>query len=513
MPNVFDQFDQKSENPFDQFDTDTGGNDAKQGNSGGGAPAAIPPASPIGKRLAEGFLDPIYGAAQIADKAINPIRQMISPGASSMEDVIRERDANYHAPEGVDWARMAGNVANPVSWAGGGVPGLTRAGAAAAHGALQAGLAPVSPDGNFAERKVEQAGAGAVAGRVLSKALAGLTPTAAAKELMDRGVQPTVGQSLGGIFNTTEQKLTSVPFVGDAITYARNRAQKEFERAALNEATGGPVMNFTGKTLDDANDHAKRLYESVVPYLRPTREAVQNVQQSLRDAMANPELIDQNKQVLMGLVTKYFSNLGQLVGPSIKVLDSELGNLARKYNAGDPQSKVLAHEIWKLQQGFREGLETGLTGEQAATLHQANATWRNLIPFNKAASARADERITPRALQKAMARQQGKDVTMANIDPLVDNAVAVLPSTIPDSGTAGRAMLGGGALVGGGTLGVLPQMLGAGAVAGLGATRPVQRAIMGNTAWQRTLGPMDGGLAAAIAAALRGQNNKENPNE
>ena len=45
-------------------------------------------------------------------------------------------------------------------------------------------------------------------------------------------------------------------------------------------------------------------------------------------------------------------------------------------------------------------------------------------------------RFTPRALQKAMARQQHKDVTMANIDPLVDSAVKVLPNNIPDSGTA-----------------------------------------------------------------------------
>ncbi len=506
---------------------------------------AIPEASPVGKRLAEGFLDPIYGVAQIADKAINPIRQLVAPGAASMEDVIRERDANYQAPEGFDVARMVGNVANPVSWAGGGVPGLTRAGAAAAHGALQAGLAPVSPDGNFAEQKVEQAGMGAVAGRVLSKALAGLTPTKEAAALMDRGVQPTVGQSLGGMANTFEQKLTSVPFVGDAITYARNRAQKEFEAAVLQRAvdTNPPTPDRFGivpratkgapRTLDEANAIASQKFNAVVPHLTQDIGTWADPQIVAAKAASNPEMTDQNLKILNGVVTDWFdpAKLSRLDAEGLKKLDSQLGFLVRKYAGGSPADKTLADELRNVQAAYRDNLNRLLPedmrgysmfppkGEEfhgpvkKGALDEANTAWAKLVPINKAASRRADERITPRALQRAMASQARQDVSRMPVDNLVDNAVAVLPSTIPDSGTAGRAMLGGGALVGGGTLGVLPQMLGAGAVAGLGATRPVQRAIMGNTAWQRTLGPMDGGLTAAIAAALRGQITRKNSNE
>ena len=190
-------------------------------------------------RAATGFADPIVGAGQIADRyLVNPIRQAISPGATSMEDVTRERDASYNAPEGFDAARMAGNVANPLSWGGG--AGVARA---AVAGAAQGGLTPVAADANFAAEKAKQAGLGAAGGAVLTKALSGLRATPEARELMDQGIQPTVGQSLGGMANRVEQKLSSVPFVGDAINYARNRAQGEFEARYLKRALGSAARS------------------------------------------------------------------------------------------------------------------------------------------------------------------------------------------------------------------------------------------------------------------------------
>jgi hypothetical protein len=493
-----------------------------------------PPAS-VKERMVQGFLDPIVGAGQIAEKipGLVQARKFLTGSDTGMADVVRhgvgnyKGEAEYVAPEGVDWARMGGNVANPVTWLGGGA-GVLRA---AGQGAVQAGLAPVSPDANFLFEKAKQTGMGAAGGAILAKVLRGFTPTSEAQALMDRGIQPTFGQSKGGLANTVEQKLTSVPFVGDAINYARNRAQREFEAAAVKRAMGdGPEQaqtipqqlqqlftkeripgtsvqverstRYAPTTLDEANDWAGRLYKETVPNLKPTGEAVAGVQQSVREAMQNPELIDQNKQVLSGIAQKYFANFGKMNGDEIKRLDSELGALARKYNAGDPQSKVLAQEIWKLQHAFRTGLEAGLSDADAIALRVANRSYRNLVPINKAASTRADEKITPRSLQKAMARQAGVDVSRMPPDGLVDSAVKVLPSNIPDSGSAGRVLLGGGVA---GLAGSLPAYIGAGGAAYAGAYRPVQRAMVGNTAWQKALSPYDALFAAAAAAALRGQ--------
>jgi hypothetical protein len=448
-------------------------------------------------RAAHGLADPIVGAGQIMDKVlVNPIRQAISPGATSMADVVRQRDAEYNAPEGFDAARMVGNVANPVSWAGGGAGTLRAAG----NAAVQSSLAPVSADANFLAEKGTQAALGAAGGAALSKALRGFTPTKEAKALMEQGVQPTFGQSMGGMANKLEQQMTSIPVVGDVINYARNRALSEFEQKALERATGKAGI----KTLDEANQYASGLYGEVVPHLKPTQQAVQGIQASVRNAMGNPEMTDQSKQVLAGLVEKHGQNFGQLSGDGLKKLDSELGYLARKYMGGDPASKTLAEEIYNVQSALRSGLEHGLPPELQGKLQVANAVWRETIPVNKAASARADERIMPRALQKAMAQQARTDVTRMKPDALIDNAVAVLPNNVPDSGTAGRVLLGGGGLA----AGMLPQMLAGGAVAGAGAARPVQRALVGNTAWQKVLAPFDADAAAVLAAALRGQGQK-----
>lgn len=459
------------------------------------APQQAPAPAPATKRFIAGIADPGIGIAQIADRlVVNPIRQLVSPGASSMDDYVRDREAGLKA-EGVDWARMGGNVASPVNYvlpnAGAALPVAARGMEAVAPSALRqsvgSGIAqglsmPVQDTDNFWTQKGGQAavgGAAGVGGHALAKSIGqAVTPTTQAKALMEQGVQPTVGQAHGGVLNTLEQKLTSVPFVGDAVNYARNRASKEFEQRVLERVAPG------AKNVDEANAYASKLYDDVVPSLRPTKQMVLNIQDAERNALNNPELTDQGKQILSGLVQKHFANAGQLVGPALKNVDSELGYLARKYAGGDPASRTLADEIYNLQQAFRTGLESGLPADLQGKLQVANKAYRELIPINKAASSRADERVMPRALQKAMARQQRTDVTRMRPDELVDSGVAVLPSSVPDSGTAGRVMLGAGGLVGSSALGMLPAYLGAGAGAYAGAQRPVQKFLTGGYGWQ-----------------------------
>ena len=464
------------------------------------APAAKSPDSLL-SRIGTGLADPIYGAAQIADKAINPIRQMISPGATSMDDVIRKRDANYTAPEGVDWGRIGGNVANPITWAGGTVAKLPKI-TTAANAALQGMLAPTAAkeDESFLEEKAKQAGIGVVGG-TLAKTLAGGAPvTKEARALMDQGIQPSFGQSVGGAANRIESRLTSLPLIGDAALMARTRPLKEFDKLVLSRVTNGAA-----DTLDDANKHASKLFDDVVPHLVPTSQAKAGVQQQLTDSLANPELVGDSSKVLQGLIDKHFANFDQLSGEGIKRLDSELGFLGRKYSGGtsSPSDKTLAEEIYKIQQAFRSGLEPGLPPNLQGKLAEANKTWRDLIPINKAASSRADELVTPRSLQKAIARQQKTDVSRMRPDSLIDPAVSVLPQTVPDSGTAGRLLMGGGTLGAATGLGVSAPLAATTAGAYLGALRPSQAILTGNTKMQRMMAPYAPDFARYSAAALR----------
>ena len=213
------------------------------------------------KRALHGAMDPIIGAAQLADKVINPVRQMISPGAASMSDVIRQRDAEYQAPEGVDWARVAGNVANPVSWAGGGA-GVLRG---AAGGALQGALAPVAADSNFAEEKTKQAGVGALAGGVLPAALGAATrgagkaasailgtTTGAGTEAVEQAFKgsPTFVKSMRGETPPTE-------VVDQARTGLKNMRQQMYDAyATAKNGWAGDTTPLPFKPITDAVDAA-----------------------------------------------------------------------------------------------------------------------------------------------------------------------------------------------------------------------------------------------------------------
>ena len=227
-----------------------------------------------------------------------------------------------------------------------------------------------------------------------------------------------------------------------------------------------------------------------------------------RPQCSNPEMTAQNRRILTGLVNEHFdpAKISRLTPDELKTLDSQMGFLIRKYAKGDPASQTLADELRNVQTAFRHNLDRLLPDNMKGDLNDANRSFARLIPANKAASARADERMMPRAVQRAQASQRGMDVSRMPPDALVDSAVQVLPNTVPDSGTVGRAMLGGGALVGGRRSACCPRSRCR--CAGLGAaTRPVQRAIMGNTATQRAAIPYDADIVSAILAALRGQND------
>ena len=491
---------------------------------------AKPEASGGWDRFLTGAMDPIVGAAQIMEHSGIPSRIRKAVGIeSSMDDVVRERDANYQAPEGIDWARMGGNIANPVSWAGGGpLKNTLRAMATrgAQVGAVQGALAPVKADlsgEDFALEKAKQAGMGAGGGatfmaatKVAPAVMGGLPANDAARSLMAHGVQPTVGQGLGGTANKVEQQLTAAPVLGDVIQHARNRAQDDFQAVALQRAINvrapvGPEP-WGASTVDEANKVAGHLYESVVPDLVPHVDAISGAYDGLRTALENPRLTKEGAKQLRKLTRSYLENFPKMKGADIKKLDSQIGYDIRRYAAGDPNHQAIADGLQEIQAGFRTGLESGLPADLQGVLAEANAIYRRLIPFNKAASTRADERVLPRALQKASARQARTD-SSRYVDELIDSALEVLPNTVPDSGTAGRLLLNMMAVGGGAATGYVPlaTSLGAGAVGAVGAARPVQKALLGGYPIQakarQALAQVQvpPNVASALISTLRGQ--------
>ena len=468
----------------------------------GKAPAAKPKEGwdAVGDRLSRfgsGLMDPVVGAGQIADRfLVDPIRQAISPGATSMRDVIRERDASYQAPEGFDWMRTAGNVANPMTWGGGGAASVPRM---VATGAMQAALAPTEADdsnGMFLLKKAGQAALGGTVAGAAGKLTKGLAkPTADAQALIDQGVHVPPGAAMGGGAAKLEERLSSMPIAGETVDAGRRKALEDVQTKVMERATGIPGL----ADVRAGNTAASNLYKQSVPHMRNNPEAVMDAAAAYNAALHNPELTPAHKEILTGLWDKNFNidNFNDLTGEGLKKLDSELGYLGRKYSAhgGSPADKTLSDEIYNIMGAFRGGLEKGMPANEASVLKQANRAFRGMVPVNKAASSRGDELATPRALQKALARQARTDVTRMPPDKLLDPAVETLSSKVADSGTAGRAA----------TMNPLSWAAGAAAWLPMAAaqSRRGAKALVGQTDWQKALDPYSNRLSQAMIAALR----------
>ncbi len=197
------------------------------------------------KRAAQGFMDPAVGAGQLIqhelpDAAANWLRApthqaiagvlpmagaahlLLNAASGGRQDVstadvdsaVRGREGGYQAErkaagqEGMDWMRIGGGVANPMSWAGGGAAGsgvLAGIKAGAQSGAFQAMLQPVASEGNFIWDKATQAGLGAAIGGTLGGALQALRP---AFSWATRSVREAIGAADDKVAQTASERIT-----------------------------------------------------------------------------------------------------------------------------------------------------------------------------------------------------------------------------------------------------------------------------------------------------------------
>lgn len=159
------------------------------------------------QRAAQGVNDPLIGAGQmmqhvIPDAVLNAGRKVTDPlvnavmggepqdtsntSAAGFDQLVRNREQKYQAErsaagqEGLDWSRVGGAVANPMSWLGAGSGGgaglLPSIANGAKQGLFQALMQPVTSQGSFLWNKGMQEAVGAAAGGTVGAALHALKP-------------------------------------------------------------------------------------------------------------------------------------------------------------------------------------------------------------------------------------------------------------------------------------------------------------------------------------------------
>jgi len=450
--------------------------------------------------LAMGLRDPIDAGAQMLRRMVpdsigdavdafgNKLADMGLPvahsnGVAGVDSLINQVNAEYDAARkdagrsGFDAWRLGGNLlgvapllsATP-SMAGASL--ITRLGAGALQGGLLGMSNPVIGEpaqADFGGTKLHQGLLGTAFGAATPLAAAGLgrmisplasQPGSAAQLLRAEGIDLTPGQVAGGAAMRTEDKLMSVPILGDAIRAARNRANDQFNRAVYNRVLAplGESTTATGRqAIDDVSNRVSNFYDRLLGQVqfRPDAQFVQDLAQLQQMARQLPA--EEARQFTEALQREVIGPLSKSVavdGRTFKDIEAQLGERAQRFlKATDTYQNDVGYALQEAQAALRRALMRANPG-QAHQLQRANQAFAQLTRLQDAgAKVGANDGVFTPAQFSSAVRAGDKTVRHnayargnALMQDLSDAGRDRMMSQIPNSGTTDRLLLNAGAL-------------------------------------------------------------------
>lgn len=303
-------------------------------------------------------------------------------------------------------------------------------------------------------------------GKVAGDAIGGVRLGEAAQRLRDRGINLTTGRILGDTASAIEDKMVSLPFVGDMVRRRQGEGFRQFNEAAFRE--GGAPIGFAPSEVGE---------EGIGQF----RQAVGNAYDSATAGQQVP--FDQQFMTDMGGV---YNNalrmpkdrqreLGSIIEARIAPITDTGQMTGEQYQQAMRALKQNRSKVPGRFEGFEQEYRDAVSGTMDALdgamrrgggdsviegLNSANAANKNLKILENASLDKAKigtqtgeaEVFLPSQLIGA-ARQSEKKYGASSLKQLGKDGQAVLPSTVPNSGTADRLAMGGLILGGGGATG------------------------------------------------------------
>lgn len=443
------------------------------------------------EKVVMGIADPIHGGAQLLTKILpdsvvqagNKANNWLADKTGlvarlpegGVDQQVRQREADYQGRRasagdtGFDWWRTGGNIISPVNKAlpfTSAAPLATRVAVGAASGAGSAALAPVS-SGEFWDTKRDQVLTGAAFGGATPVVASGVSRVVSPKastnpqiaKLRSEGITPTAGQILGGAASRTEEKLSSLPLVGDAIAGAKLRSVDQLNRAVAGRAlspvgaklpegaTGRDAVEFVGDTLG-------KKYDELLPRLTVRADQqfsadINSLRGMVRNGSMDPKYANQFDRYMRANVLGKFKGQNALTGQTAKDIESDLGQeIARYSRSQDPDAMLYSDALKEVQSNLR-GLVERSNPVAAKELKAINTGYANFKRMERAAAGvgAEDGVFSAGQLQSAVkALDRSKDKRKfsrgeALLQDLSDPAKAVLGSKVPNSGTADRSFM------------------------------------------------------------------------
>lgn len=399
-------------------------------------------------------------------------------------------------------------------------------------GALAGGAAAGALTGD-PDHPVRDATIGAATGGTMNLAGRAIAPTVsdAVQRLAASGAQLTPGQIFGGMTKGVEDRLAGLPLVGDFITGAQNRSLETAGRGAINRSLTPigqtlPAGLVGQDAIKSAGDTLSANYNSLLPQMNVTLD--QPFGQALSDAgqRVDARLPDEMGDQFKGTVADVFKKLNstgptqpsQYGGVAAHEAASDLGAMSRKYSGLGGNDSELGNAYGSVDQAFRDAARRS-NPQLGPQLDANDEGWANLVRLedaSKAATGNANGKapgvFTGQQLRTA-ARQGDtsvRDRATARGDALLqdhaEDMIQTLPSSVGDSGTAGRTALAA-LLAGGATHLASPAAVAAGAAIPAIYSQPgislITKAFAhGATPTQTALGGLIRGLAVPAAGAV-----------
>lgn len=286
----------------------------------------------------------------------------------------------------------------------------------------------------------------------LSKALQGASLSAPVTMLREKGFPLTVGQTLGGTVKGVEDRLAGLPVIGDVVRNRQIEGLDKFNSQAFGDAlspisanvpdTKAPGLKQAYSAVSDAYDTATA--GRTFP-LDPTYSADLAAAQA-RGASLPPDLADKINLVINNRINPATAN-NEITGDAFQqAMRAIKGYRAENTKPGfEGDYRDVLGQIGDSLRGVvnRQGGD-----DVVKNLASADRAYRNVKTLDRAVTAARNgsrsgevEMFTPSQLNDAIAydaRKFGGSTDQHPLYPLANAGQQVLPSRVPDSGTAGR---------------------------------------------------------------------------
>jgi len=320
--------------------------------------------------------------------------------------------------------------------------------------------------------------AGAAGRATVTAASRLLAPTVKStiKTLRDAGIKGLTPGQIGGesgfigrVVKGFEDRMAGLPLVGDVITSARRDTIDQLNRVAIDEALA-PIgaklpadKEIGSEAIAWAQEAASQAYEQALRPLQAQADEALGASmaavntKALELPTAQRELFETIvKQDVMPFVPETGAFSGKQIQSIKQGIDANIASL----RSGSPADRKLADVLMEAKDGFMD-FASRAAPEEAAAFRAADDAYANLVVLERAAAKASGKGgvFSPHQLAQAVresdrsVRKRATAAGNARMQDISTAASTVLPSSVPDSGTAGRgiaALMGLGAVGGGG---------------------------------------------------------------